>query len=111
MDSDLPSRLIERLRKAPLPGRAAQVRFEPQLSYGRHFGPPASDARLAAVLMLLFPDDGDWRLPLVLRPRTWLPMAGRSACPAAPWNRAKRVPTRRCGSFKKNWEFPPRMFR
>ena len=68
MNSDLPTRLAEYLRRGQLPGRAAQARFEPQLSYGRHFGPVPDDARKAAVMMLLFPDAGDWRLPLVLRP-------------------------------------------
>jgi 8-oxo-dGTP pyrophosphatase MutT (NUDIX family) len=38
------------------------------LSYGRHYGPAPEDARVAAVLMLLFPEGGEWRLPLVLRP-------------------------------------------
>ena len=42
-------RLAERLQR-PLPGTAAQSRFAPELSFGRHFAPPPADARRAAVI-------------------------------------------------------------
>jgi 8-oxo-dGTP pyrophosphatase MutT (NUDIX family) len=64
---DLLCRLTLRLAR-PLPGRRAQAKFAPELSYGRHAGPPPHDARPAAVLALLFPDQGDWSIPLTLRP-------------------------------------------
>src|SRR4051794_3557641 len=74
-------RLAERLQR-PLPGAAAQSRFAPELSFGRHFSPPPADARQAAVIALLFPAAaasslaaatslsplGDRRLPLIMRP-------------------------------------------
>lgn len=78
---DLPARLSRRLQQGVLPGRAAQARFEPQLSYGRHFGPAPEDARRAAVLMLLFPDGNQWRLPLVLRPMTLAAHGGQIGLP------------------------------
>jgi 8-oxo-dGTP pyrophosphatase MutT (NUDIX family) len=75
----------------PLPGAAAQARFAPELSFGRHFGPVPASARRAAVLILLYQSAGDssseaataisdggnadgnsnhtdWRLPLIVRP-------------------------------------------
>ncbi len=51
-----------------LPGRSSQTPFAPQLSFGRHFGPPARESREAAVLLLLFPKQGAWHLPAILRP-------------------------------------------
>jgi 8-oxo-dGTP pyrophosphatase MutT (NUDIX family) len=51
-----------------LPGRKCQTPFAPQLSFGRHFGPPAREAREAAVLILLYPRGGEWHVPTILRP-------------------------------------------
>ncbi len=67
LDLELPDRLAARLA-APLPGPAYQSQFAPELCYGRHQGPPAQDVRHAAVMVLLYPDDQRWRLPLTLRP-------------------------------------------
>jgi 8-oxo-dGTP pyrophosphatase MutT (NUDIX family) len=53
---------------AGLPGRACQTPFAPQLSFGRHFGPAAREAREAAVLMLLYPTANGWHVPAILRP-------------------------------------------
>src|SRR5687768_9711616 len=78
---DLPARLSQLLREGTLPGRAAQAKFEPQLSYGRHFGPAPDNARLAAVMILLFPDGEDWRLPLVLRPVSLTAHGGQIGLP------------------------------
>ena len=38
------------------------------MGFGRHFGPAAHDARLAAVIALLYQREGQWRLPLIVRP-------------------------------------------
>ncbi|MFO0899249.1 MAG: CoA pyrophosphatase [Pirellulales bacterium] len=67
LDVELPTQLGRRLQ-APLPGPAAQRRFEPELSYGRHGGPPAKGLRPAAVLALLYPREDRWHIPLTLRP-------------------------------------------
>ena len=65
--ADFISRLATRLAQ-PLPGAAAQRKFEPEHAGGRHFqNPPA--ARPAAVLILLYPVDGVWHLPLTVRPQ------------------------------------------
>ncbi len=67
MSSDLPRRLVSRFQQ-PLPGWQAQSHFQPELSFGRHRGPVAADARQAAVLVVLYPYESQWHLPLMLRP-------------------------------------------
>ena len=78
--SDLIERLRERLR-APLPGRSAQRRFEPEWAFGRHFDRPSSRARRAAVLLLVYPRDGVWHLPLTVRPRHLASHGGQISLP------------------------------
>jgi 8-oxo-dGTP pyrophosphatase MutT (NUDIX family) len=80
MHDDLPFRLARRLA-LPLPGRVAQSRFEPELSFGRHYAPPPIDARSAAVIVLLYPRDGIWHLPLMVRPQTMMDHAGQVSLP------------------------------
>jgi len=61
---------LDRLRsrlEAPLPGCRAQEVFEPELAYGRHFGPPPHDVRRAAVVALVYPHDDAWHLALTKR--------------------------------------------
>jgi 8-oxo-dGTP pyrophosphatase MutT (NUDIX family) len=67
LDLDLPPQLGRRLA-LPLPGPAAQRRFEPELSFGRHSGPAGRGLRPAAVLALLYPREDRWHVPLTLRP-------------------------------------------
>lgn len=63
--------LIDSLRNRlsqPLPGRQGQRLFAPELSFGRHTGPPAHDTRSAAVIALFYLEGTVWKLPLILRP-------------------------------------------
>ncbi len=80
MSADLPERLARRLA-CPLPGRAAQARFEPELSCGRHFAPPRPDARAAAVALLLYRQGEDWYIPLTRRVATLAAHAGQISLP------------------------------
>lgn len=73
-------RLMARLAE-PLPGRRAQRTFLPELAYGRHHGPPAHDARAAAVLALLYPVGETWYVPLTLRPSHLSDHAGQVSFP------------------------------
>lgn len=65
----------------PLPGAAAQRRMQPDLSFGRHFGPPLPSARPAAVMILLFPKPTGWHLPLIVRPDTLVDHPGQVSLP------------------------------
>jgi len=76
----LPAWIAERLTR-PLSPEAARARFAPALSYGRHFGPPAADAREAAVMVLLYPRDGAWHVPFTIRPETMAAHAGQISFP------------------------------
>jgi 8-oxo-dGTP pyrophosphatase MutT (NUDIX family) len=67
MDASLPDRLGNRLFNSP-PGRTAQQRGSVEMSFGRHFGPTAHDARSAAVMALLYQRGNQWQLPLIVRP-------------------------------------------
>lgn len=80
LGDDLPGRLRRRLAE-PLPGRLAHGTMRAELSYGRHFGPPAWDARPAAVLVLLYAHASRWWAPLILRPDSMQTHAGQVALP------------------------------
>lgn len=77
---DLPDRLAARLQ-SHLPGDRAQREMEPDLSYGRHAGPPMPDARLAAVVVLLHRREGSWHVPLMVRPMSVTSHAGQISLP------------------------------
>jgi len=79
-DEGFPDWLATRLAQ-PLPGRAAQSQFEPELSFGRHYSAPPADARMAAVLLLLYQRDDEWRMPLTVRPKTMADHAGQISLP------------------------------
>jgi 8-oxo-dGTP pyrophosphatase MutT (NUDIX family) len=80
MFPDLPQQLalvLQEGRRFP----AERARFAPQLAYGRHEGPAAADARPAAVMLLLFPREGRWRLPLTVRQSSLADHAGQVSLP------------------------------
>ncbi|MFO0904991.1 MAG: CoA pyrophosphatase [Pirellulales bacterium] len=66
---------------SPLTGPRGQRGLGHELGFGRHAGPPPADARSAAVLVLLYPSDSQWRLPLILRPQRMGTHAGQVAFP------------------------------
>lgn len=72
---------LERRLRGPLPGAAAHRRFPHELSYGRHAGPAPPRARVAAVMILLYPDADQWFIPLILRPATMAAHAGQVGFP------------------------------
>ena len=68
LDPSLPYRLAQRLSEGPRPPRdASRGRAVASMSYGRHAGPPRHDAKMAAVLVLLYPHNGCWHLPMTVR--------------------------------------------
>ncbi len=76
---------LERLKyelRQPLPGGEAHRRMAPSLAYGRHSGPPAANAKPAAVAVLLYQDDqGNWEFPLTVRPGHMKDHAGQVCLP------------------------------
>ncbi len=67
MNEQLPQWLAARLAQ-PLPGPMVGSRFEPHPRPWRHYEAAPSDARPAAVLVLLYPHEAQWHVPLTLRP-------------------------------------------
>ncbi|HEY2826623.1 MAG TPA: CoA pyrophosphatase [Pirellulales bacterium] len=80
MNNDLIELLSSRLHQ-PLPGLTAQRTMEPELGYGRYGGPALPDARPASVVALLHLINGQWHLPLILRPESLTHHAGQISLP------------------------------
>lgn len=55
--------------------------FAPELSYGRHAGPPRSDAHIAAVALVLCWDGREWSLPLTVRSASLTRHGGQVSLP------------------------------
>ena len=77
---DLPDALAERLQR-PLAGPLVESRYAPRPLLGRHYDHAPADARQAAVLVLLYPHEGGWSLPLMLRPGHLPDHAGQVSLP------------------------------
>jgi 8-oxo-dGTP pyrophosphatase MutT (NUDIX family) len=82
LDRQLPELLAARL-SAPLPGPAIGPRYELEspAHRKRHYDPPPPGARQAAVLILLYPHQQRWHLPLTLRPAHLPDHAGQISLP------------------------------
>ncbi|HEY7687647.1 MAG TPA: CoA pyrophosphatase, partial [Dongiaceae bacterium] len=61
--------------------RREALRMSPELSYGRHAGPPPATARRAAVMLLLFQRGGRWHIPLTQRPAALVRHGGQISLP------------------------------
>jgi 8-oxo-dGTP pyrophosphatase MutT (NUDIX family) len=81
-DQQLPDLLAARL-SAPLPGAAIGPRYELESPPHRksHYDPPPPGARQAAVLILFYPYQQQWHLPLTLRPAHLPDHAGQISLP------------------------------
>lgn len=80
MNCGLPELLALRLTR-PLTGPVVGSRFEPTPRYDRQYDCPPPDARQAAVLILLYPHEQRWHLPLTLRPAHLPDHAGQISLP------------------------------
>jgi 8-oxo-dGTP pyrophosphatase MutT (NUDIX family) len=77
---DLPSRLAHALARKPA-AIGTSLRMSPELSYGRHAGPPPATACRAAVMLLLFRYMHRWHIPLTQRPTALLRHGGQVSLP------------------------------
>ncbi len=80
MHENLPERLAQRLAE-PLPGPMTGSRYEPHPCPWRHYDVAPPEARMAAVLLLLYPYEGRWLMPLTLRPTHLESHAGQVSLP------------------------------
>lgn len=79
-NSSLPERIADYLKR-PRPRAKGPSPFSARLSYGRHRGPAAHDARPAAVTILFYPIDGQWHVPFTLRPENLQDHGGQISLP------------------------------
>jgi 8-oxo-dGTP pyrophosphatase MutT (NUDIX family) len=80
MQEQLVEQLVRRLAQ-PLPGPVVRRRFGPWPCPWEYEDSPPAKARLAAVLVLLYPWEGRWWLPLTLRPPHMADHAGQVSLP------------------------------
>ena len=90
LNMNLPELLRSRLSQQ-LPGIATCTDFAPELTYGRHQGPAAYDARQAAVLLLLYPGSASWHLPLTVRPAALSSHGGQVSFPGGEIERDETI--------------------
>jgi len=67
--------------KSPLPGFTPGGRFSPRPVQGRNYAEPLNNPKPAAVLLLLYPKEGTWHIPFVVRPLTMPTHAGQIGLP------------------------------
>ncbi len=82
-----PTWTVEDFRQAlrePLPGLGAQLRMSPRPRPTRPW-PPGHSPRRAGVLLLLYPDKGEWRFPLTLRTEGLATHQGQVSLPGGAW--------------------------
>ena len=79
-DQDLAGWLRTRLQ-GDLPGRLAHREWSSDLTYGRQEGPAAHNVREASTIVLLYQDQGEWYLPLTVRPSHLPDHAGQVSFP------------------------------
>ena len=80
MNDQIPELLRARLQ-GPLPGPELGGRFQADSGKARHYDEPPAGARPAAVLVLLYPRENGWYLPLTLRPSHLPDHAGQVCLP------------------------------
>jgi len=80
MDDRLPQLLAERLSLG-LAVPPADGCFQPQPQLWRYYDAPRAEARPAAVLVLLYPSEGKWHVPLTLRPDHMIEHGGQISLP------------------------------
>ena len=79
-EQDLAELLRTRLQ-GELPGPVAHRKWSSDLTYGRQEGPAAHNVREAATTILLYQDQGEWYLPLTVRPSHLPDHAGQVSLP------------------------------
>lgn len=80
MNLHLPQQLAACLA-GPLPGPMVGSRFEPRPALGQRYDQAPAEARQAAVLVLLYPHDDCWHLPLTVRHARLASHAGQISLP------------------------------
>jgi 8-oxo-dGTP pyrophosphatase MutT (NUDIX family) len=86
----LPSAL-KRILALPLPGLGAQLRMAPRLRDGTEPRVPRDGLKHAAALLLLYPHEGLWHVPLTLRGASLRHHTGQMSLPGGRLDRGESV--------------------
>jgi 8-oxo-dGTP pyrophosphatase MutT (NUDIX family) len=81
MMRDLQLEDIRAALQKPLPGLAAQLKLAPEYRVESLRAAPPADARVAGVLILLYPHNGAWYFPLIKRAEDGLTHGGQISLP------------------------------
>lgn len=73
--------LLSRALSLPSVSDLSRADYAPELSYGRHFGPPLVNMKQGAVLVLLHPQPTDWNMVLTVRTSHLSSHAGQISFP------------------------------
>lgn len=88
---ELPALLAADIAGEPAP-RAWRREFSPELTYGRHLGPPRGSARLAAVVLALSWEGAEWSLPLTVRSESLRRHGGQVSLPGGLVDAGESIP-------------------
>lgn len=85
---------LDQIRAAlqrPRPGLAAQIRLAPEYRLASLRSDPPADARRAGVLILLYPQHGEWHFPLMKRVENGLTHGGQISLPGGSQERGESL--------------------
>lgn len=100
MAFDLPAALRRRLAQ-PLPGLAAQARMAPRPPIAPDAIADRARLRSAAALLLIYPENGTWLLPLTIRGATLRHHTGQVSLPGGRLEPGESV---EAGALREAWE-------
>ncbi len=84
---------LELRLQEPLPGLSGQREMAPEGRIPRSYDPAPAHARYGAVLLLLFPRNGELLIPFIERPADDTPHGGQIALPGGGYEANERFPT------------------
>lgn len=111
VEMSVDSRLVHRLkRQLACCQRLPRPTVAPGLSYGRHRGPARVTSRLAAVAIMLYQEsNGEWTIPLTLRPASLQHHGGQVCLPGGHIEPDEDIYAAAIREFEEELGIPPKV--